>query len=350
MAVTCIVCFVASISSGIFKAIFTLLTILGVVVFIVWNVMYFKSKKYDKFINEHGHVLDTKYNPTSIKYILVTTIQADNTMILYKIPSGLEQSKIMSYCIHDVLDVCRCAVTKLKHFSAVDSGIVFAFNDERWMLDGKIDATSGKMLQLNDNQKRILHAALYSTKEYMNQKDNRTAMDIVRRDGMALRFIEKQTHELCLEAVKQNGLALQYVLVQSEDICLAAYKQNKKAIDYVDEEFLGVCIKAADVENDASRSDLEIVRRDGMKLQFMQNQTPELCLEAVKQNGLALQFVKEQTEEICLAAYSQNKEALQFIREEFIEPFKRPVQEIAVGVYQQKTEQRFDSLASRLKS
>lgn len=351
MAVTSIMCFVASISSGVFKVIFTLLTVLGVVMFIVWNVMYFKNKKYDKFINEHGHVLDTKCNPSSIKYILVSTVQSDNTMILYKIPNGLESGKVMSYYSHAVLDVCRCVVTKLKHFSSVDSGIVFAFSDERWILDGQIDVTSGKTLQLNDDQRRIINAALYNTAEYMNQVDNRTVMSIVQRDGMALRFIEKQTHKLCLEAVKQNGLALQYVLVQSEDICLAAYKQSKKAIDYVDEEFLGVCIKAADIESNISHSDIEIVRRDGMKLQFMQNQTSELCLEAVKQNGLALQFVKEQTEEICLAAYSQNKEALQFIKKEFIKSYKKPAQEVVVdNVEDGETIKKFDGLVSKLRN
>ena len=58
-----------------------------------------------------------------------------------------------------------------------------------------------------------------------------------------------------IEAVKQNGLALRYVKEQTPDICLAAVKQN------------------------------------GLALRFVKEQTPDICLEAVKQNGLALRFV-----------------------------------------------------------
>jgi len=86
-----------------------------------------------------------------------------------------------------------------------------------------------------------------------------------------------------LEAVKQNGNALRYVKEQTEQICLEAVKQN------------------------------------GDSLQFVKEQTEQICLEAVKQNGNALRYVKEQTEQICLEAVKQDGNALRYVYESFFE-------------------------------
>ena len=57
-------------------------------------------------------------------------------------------------------------------------------------------------------------------------------MAAVKRDGIALKYINDQTPELCLAAVKQNGESLYYVKEQTPTICWAAAKQTKKAYKY----------------------------------------------------------------------------------------------------------------------
>ena len=42
-----------------------------------------------------------------------------------------------------------------------------------------------------------------------------------------------QTAEICMEAVKRDGLALRYVIKQSPDIIKAAIAQNPEAEDLV---------------------------------------------------------------------------------------------------------------------
>jgi len=84
-----------------------------------------------------------------------------------------------------------------------------------------------------------------------------------------------------LEAVKQDGYALRYVKDQTEEICIEAVKQY------------------------------------GNALQFVKDQTEEICLEAVKQYGNALQYVKDQTEEICIEAVKQYRYALQYVNSKF---------------------------------
>jgi len=44
------------------------------------------------------------------------------------------------------------------------------------------------------------------------------AMEAVKRDGYALKYVIEQTPEICLEAVKQDGWALRYVSEQMFDI------------------------------------------------------------------------------------------------------------------------------------
>ena len=58
-------------------------------------------------------------------------------------------------------------------------------------------------------------------------------LEMVKRNGMALRFVKEQTPEICLAAVQQDGLALKYVKEQTPEICSAAVKQNSKAHKYV---------------------------------------------------------------------------------------------------------------------
>ena len=59
------------------------------------------------------------------------------------------------------------------------------------------------------------------------------AMEAVKQDGNALRYVKDQTEAICLEAVKQNGYALRYVKDQTEAICLEAVKQNGYALRYI---------------------------------------------------------------------------------------------------------------------
>ena len=103
------------------------------------------------------------------------------------------------------------------------------------------------------------------------------ALEAVKEDGFALRYVHNQTPEICLEAVKKYGFALQYVHNQTPEICLAA------------------------------------VKRDGHTLQYVHNRTPEICLAAVRQEGKALQYVdpsvfeEEKTVTVKLTEYQLKK-------------------------------------------
>ena len=125
-------------------------------------------------------------------------------------------------------------------------------------------------------------------------------LELIKQNGLNLKYIKEQTNKICLEAVKQNGHALQYVKEQTNELCLKAVKQNGYSLKYVKNQTDEIC--------------LEAVKQNGYALEYVKDQTNEICLEAVKQNGNVLQYVKEQTNEICLEAVKQNCDALEYVK------------------------------------
>jgi hypothetical protein len=87
----------------------------------------------------------------------------------------------------------------------------------------------------------------------------------VARSGRALRFVKKQTPEICRRAIQCDAAALSYVKKQTPSLCLLA------------------------------------VTNKWHSLQYVKKQTPKICMTAVQQSGSALRYVhkENQTKELC---------------------------------------------------
>lgn len=152
--------------------------------------------------------------------------------------------------------------------------------------------------ELSDFKKEeILRNALYQS----NLKN-------VKADGLYLQHIlpEHQTTDICLAAIHNDGLALKYVHKQTPRICSEAVKENGHALQYVYEEYktTEICLSA--------------LRDDGLALKYISKQTNDysyMCLSAVTKTGHALQYVDKQykTLEICLAAIERHAQALRYV-------------------------------------
>jgi hypothetical protein len=80
----------------------------------------------------------------------------------------------------------------------------------------------------NENWYRSIILAQYKTRDdliraglkaYHNEntiRNKKKALEAVKQDGYALRFVKDQSESVCLEAVKRNGDALRFVKDQSE--------------------------------------------------------------------------------------------------------------------------------------
>lgn len=119
--------------------------------------------------------------------------------------------------------------------------------------------------------------------------------------GLALKFVENQSNELCMKAVGINGFALEYVKNKTYDVCMKALDICGMALKYIDNQMYSMCMKA--------------VQANGMTLQYVKCKTQKICDTAVEQNWMALQYVPEemQTNEMCLTAVCKNWHALQFV-------------------------------------
>lgn len=58
-------------------------------------------------------------------------------------------------------------------------------------------------------------------------------LDAVKKDGMTIRFVKKQTDLLCNEAIKNNCFAIQYIRNKTEDLCLLAVKKIGFTLQYI---------------------------------------------------------------------------------------------------------------------
>jgi hypothetical protein len=109
--------------------------------------------------------------------------------------------------------------------------------------------------------------------------------------------------KIVLDIIKNDGLAIQYVTNQTHELCLEAIKYDPFTLEYVKKQTTIICI--------------ETVKRNGLMLCCVKDQTPEICMIALKQNGLALEYVEQQTFELCIIAVKHNKDAMKYVNAEF---------------------------------
>ena len=109
---------------------------------------------------------------------------------------------------------------------------------------------------------KIILGPRVSVEDFLLMKPERVKAALT-HDGMLLRYVKEQTHDLCLLAIKQNSDSIQYVKEQTIDLCLIAIEQNANTIQYVKDQLFDLCLRA--------------VTFHGSSLYNVVNQTPELC-------------------------------------------------------------------------
>ena len=130
-------------------------------------------------------------------------------------------------------------------------------------------------------------------------------INIVKKNGLMIKYIKDQTEEICKLAVQEDANALPYVKKQTEEICKLAVQRNGEALKYVKEQTEEICILA--------------VKKDANILPYVKEQTEEICKVAVQQDGNVLRYVKIQTDNICKLAVQQNGKAIQYVKEPTVE-------------------------------
>ena len=92
--------------------------------------------------------------------------------------------------------------------------------------------------------------------------------------------------ELDKKILSINGLLLKYIDRQTDELCEIACKNNINAYQYVN-----------DKTNELNKKLLNI---NGLILQFINNQNDKLCVIALKQNPLSYQYIRDKNKRIKL--------------------------------------------------
>ena len=158
-------------------------------------------------------------------------------------------------------------------------------------------------------------AMIYASKELRN--DREFIYEVINKNAFALIGLGEYRfdHEIVTMALNKNGHALRYVpeeLRNNREIVLTAVNRDGCSLEHASKEL---------------RNDREIVlaaiKQNGYSLKYaskeLQNDR-EIVLEAVKQNGYSLEYASEEFQndrEIVLAAVKQNGYSLEYASEEF---------------------------------
>jgi len=105
-----------------------------------------------------------------------------------------------------------------------------------------------------------------------------------------------QKEEQILNVLRKNGNDLKYIEKQTENMSYVAIMQNIESLQHVKKQTNFICSKA--------------IERDALALRHIREKTDELCLKAIKRNGFAISFLADPTDEMCLEAIKQNWEVI----------------------------------------
>ena len=164
---------------------------------------------------------------------------------------------------------------------------------------------------------------------FVSRQTAQICQHYVERNGMAIEYVNPHFHTeaLCKIAVTENGMALQHVFpnMKTKEICLLAVQNNGYALEYIPG------YNAADNSSDIEKNKLvlrdfyrDAVISNGLSLCLIQknNRTDELCELAVNENGWALMYVPTQTKKLCKIAVRQNCDILEIVDKELLKPAK----------------------------
>lgn len=156
-------------------------------------------------------------------------------------------------------------------------------------------------------------------------------IDLVKKNGLLLQYLDEKTLLVCNTAINDNGLALQYVPKNfiDQEMCINALSQNALALKYVPEKLMNETIitfalftngLSLQFVPDIMKSVVysELAMKNNVKaLQFVkeEHQTEEMILNAVEKDGLLLQYAGMKSKEACMKAIINNKEAGNYIPE-----------------------------------
>lgn len=88
----------------------------------------------------------------------------------------------------------------------------------------------------NTSQTYLVENAKYDHRLLRFVNSNDALLSIVKKDGLALKYINNQTEDMCMEAVKQNPHALQFVINQTYNICIKALDGDIFAVGHIRNE------------------------------------------------------------------------------------------------------------------
>lgn len=105
-----------------------------------------------------------------------------------------------------------------------------------------------KLEYLGKYRKRLSKYKEY--KKLIGKEDTITEQECIKlmnRYPFLLKYVTKQSTNICNTAVSKNGIMIKYVIEQTYDNCILAIKNNYKSMKYIRDQSIDLCEKAIEI-------------------------------------------------------------------------------------------------------
>lgn len=121
--------------------------------------------------------------------------------------------------------------------------------------------------------------------EYNNLMEQ-YSLELIKKNGYLIRFIENPSEEIQLEAVRQNPMDILYIKHPTEKVQIEAVRQDASIINYID--------------SPTEKVQIEAVRQDGSVVNYIKNPSQQVQLEAIRQQASSVLFTENQPSKVLI--------------------------------------------------
>lgn len=163
--------------------------------------------------------------------------------------------------------------------------------------------------------------------------DDKILLKQVKENPMLLENIDNPSRDIIIAAIKKNGIAIKFIENQDFEMRRIAIESNPLSIEYMDnleEELQVLAVKLLWnsiklIKNPSYKVKKEAVSTKGWAIQYVENPEEELCLLAVTEEYDAIKYIENPSEEVQLKAVEKSWNAIKYIKNPSLEVRRKAV-------------------------
>lgn len=267
-------------------------------------------------INQNSMSIQYISNPS--KYIQIKAIQRDERMITHNKCKAIDLN-VLPLELQDVIIKENGLLIKYIKNPSLNMKITAVKENPKAIefIDSPLILPDDILIVIIKNLKEDVIRKI-NLETNMQKLSLEVKIELLKIDGLLIRYLENPLFELQMEAVKQNCLAIFHIKNPTDEIIINAIKKNSWIIK--------------DIVNPSKEVQKETVKQNGLAIQVFYEPTKDLQILAVQQNGWAIRYIDKPSLEVKIEAVKQNGTVIQLIKEPSLDVQLEAVRENGMAI------------------